>query len=193
MGNYTAALEPGLQPHLDSGERLLCATVLTPDAGSTGQVDLRDELVNLLDPTLLIGGAHPGELLQRATLGRALLGGPASIAGRLHAAVDAAAGSSTALAVTDRRLLVVAATHVATAAGWRKWISAGRLEARLLHQVPRGEVVSAAPAPAGPVRARRIAVAFSDGSVCALVTALRAHAEHVVAELSRPSSPRELS
>ena len=42
-------------------ERLLAASPLTADPGTTADVSLRDELATLADPTIWIGlGAHPG-------------------------------------------------------------------------------------------------------------------------------------
>src|SRR5688500_5710962 len=98
--SYRDSIEPVLRPALEPGELVLAASPLTKDPGTTDDVSISDELKNLLDPTLYVGlGAHPGNLVQQAAFGRALVGPPESIAGRLFFAVDGATAPT--LAVTD--------------------------------------------------------------------------------------------
>lgn len=187
MGDYLAAVRSGIDPLLSPGEQALYASPLGKDVGTTEDVDVKDELKNLLDPTLLIGMSHPGELLQRASFGRALVGGPDSTAGRVHAVVDRSL--SVALVVTDRRLLLVTLTHVPEGSGWRKWfVNPGSWTGELRHEVPRSLVAAAVEAPTGLSRRRRVLVGFSDGSSVALQVGSR---EILVALLSAPTPPEE--
>jgi hypothetical protein len=171
--DYTTNIEPALRLLLRGGESLLVASPMTRDPGTTEDVSITDELKNLLDPTILLGlGAHPGELLQRATFGRALIGGPESMAGVLFDVVRP--GNAPALAVTDRRLLIYRTEVVEqpTSGFWQRWFGPAELVAHPLHEVDRTYVAGAVAAPAGLLRRGRILVAFTDGSVCALVCAL---------------------
>jgi hypothetical protein len=134
-------------------------------------VSVKDELTNLLDPTILLGlGTHPGGLLQRAVFGRAVTGPPDSIAGRLFAAVDSTLAPT--LVVTDARLLIVDLTTVPRGEGrWRRWLGPVDRVARGIHEVDRSAILGAVAAPAGVFRRGRFLVAFVDGSGCVLVCA----------------------
>ncbi|SDZ36592.1 hypothetical protein SAMN05444365_111104 [Micromonospora pattaloongensis] len=183
--DYTANMAPVLRPLLHDAESLLVASPLVRDPGTTEDVSVADELKNLLDPTILLGlGAHPGQLLQRATFGRAVVGGDDSIARSVH---DAVTGSA-ALAVTDRRLLLYRAELVDAPGGgfWRRWFGPAGQVASALYEVDRPRVVGAVHAPAGALRRGRILVVFADGSACALVCALPKLGERAAAAIGPP-------
>jgi hypothetical protein len=168
--DFTIDIEPTLRPLLEPGERLLAAAMLIKDTGTTEDVSVSDELKNLLDPTVLLGlGSHPGNLLQRAAFGRAVIGPADSPARRLHDAVDGIV--SPTLAVTDTRLLI-ADREIVNRPGrsWTdRWFGPVEQSARLVHVAPRTAIVGAIKAPAGLLRRGRFLVIFTDGSVCALV------------------------
>jgi hypothetical protein len=168
--DYTIHMEPVLRPVLAPEERLLVASPLVKDPGTTQDVSVADELKNLLDPTLLLGlGAHPGGLLQRAAFGRAVLGGPGTAAHGLYAAVD---GSTAAkLAVTDTRLLVVEVEVISRGGGnlLARWFGPVDQRATVIYDIPRDAIVGAIKAPAGLLRRGRFLVVCADGSACALV------------------------
>ncbi|WP_326561490.1 hypothetical protein [Micromonospora sp. NBC_01796] len=166
----TLHIEPALRPLLAPGERLLTAAMLIKDVGTTEDVSISDELKNLLDPTILLGlGTHPGNLLQQAAFGRAVIGPADSPAGRLHAAVEATFAPT--LAVTDDRLLVANLGSVDRVGGsWTdRWFGPVEYVATLTHESPRDAIVGAIMAPAGVLRRGRFLVVFTDGSVCALI------------------------
>ncbi|MEV4760976.1 hypothetical protein AB0J86_38630 [Micromonospora sp. NPDC049559] len=168
--DYTIHIEPVLRPVLAPQERLLVASPLVKDPGTTEDVSVADELKNLLDPTILIGlGVHPGGLLQRATFGRAVAGGPESAGYALYAGVDVA--GSPHLAVTDTRLIIFDVDLIEQAGqGWlRRWFGPAQQRARVRHDVSRAAIVGAIKAPAGLLRRGRFLVVFTDGSACALV------------------------
>jgi hypothetical protein len=169
--DYTASMEPVLRPLLASGERLLAASPLVKDQGTTADVSVKDELKNLLDPTILIGlGSHPGNLIQRAVFGRAVVGAPGSTARLTFEAV--ASVTAPKVVVTDSRLVVVDVDLVPRGRGLlRSWFGPMDEIARVVHEVPRAAILGAVGAPAGLLRRGRILVRFSDGSVCALVCA----------------------
>lgn len=181
-------LESAIRPLLGAGESLRLATGLIADPGTTEDVSITDEAKNLLDPTMLLGGAHPGELGQRAVFGRAVVGEPGSLAQALFAAV--AGVTSPALAVSDTRILIVDRDVVPRGISrWQRWFGPVDVVARLVYAVPRSELRGAVRAPKGALRRGRFLSAFSDGSVCALVCALPGEAENVVRELA-PPAPR---
>lgn len=80
MGKFTASIEPAVRPLMAEGERLLIASPLVSDPGTTGDVSVSDELKSLLDPAILLGMSHPGNLIQRVAFGRAVVGPEGSIA-----------------------------------------------------------------------------------------------------------------
>lgn len=167
--DYTSVVEPVLRPVLAADERLLAAAPVMKDPGTTEDVSLSDELKNLLDPTILVGlGTHPGNLLQRAAFGRAVVGAPDSMARRLHQAVDTA--TAPRVAVTDQQLAVLDVDVVYLRQGnWlRRFLGPTKEVARLIHSVSRADTVGAVTAPAGLLRRGRILVVFADGSLCAL-------------------------
>ncbi|HEY6592935.1 MAG TPA: hypothetical protein VI011_02325 [Asanoa sp.] len=184
--DYTANMAPAVRPLLDGGERLLAASPLAKDPGTTEDVSVADELTNLLDPTILLGlGTHPGNALQRAVFGRAVTGTPDSMARRLFDAVDGAEGPR--VAVTDRRLLIVEVYADPKArGGWRRWLGPADLVARDVHAVPRAAILGAVAAPAGLFRRGRLLVGFADGSGCVLVCAPPSLADPVVEAIGGP-------
>jgi hypothetical protein len=186
--DYRASVEPAVRAVQFDGERLLAASPLVKDPGTTEDVSASDELKNLLDPTILLGlGTHPGNALQRAVFGRAVTGSADSLARQLYDAVDAAAAPK--VAVTDQRLLIIeldAAGQAAT--GWRRWFGPADLIARLRYAVPRTAILGAVPAPAGMLRRGRLLVGFTDGSGCVLVCAPPSLAEPVVQAIGAPGS-----
>jgi len=184
--DYTASAEPALRPLLTADERLLAASPLVKDPGTTEDVSAKDELVNLLDPTILLGlGTHPGNAVQRVVFGRAVTGGPESTARRLFDTVDAAPAPK--LAVTDRRLLIVSIdARPREGSGWRRWLGPSDLVATLVTEVPRVVILGAVAAPAGVLRRGRFLIGFTDGSGCVLVCAPPSLAEPVVAAIGAP-------
>lgn len=184
--DYAASVAPAVGALLDDGERLLAAAPLVKDPGTTEDVSARDELTNLLDPTLLLGlGAHPGNAIQRAVFGRAVTGAADSMARRLFDAVEASLAPT--VAVTDRRLFVVEIDAVTPGGGgWRRWFGPSDLVARGVHAVPRTAIVGAVAAPAGVLRRGRLLVGFADGSGSVLVCAPPSLAEPVVQAIGAP-------
>jgi hypothetical protein len=184
--DYTANSEPAIRPLLAAGERLLAASPLVKDPGTTEDVDVADELKNLLDPTILVGlGAHPGNALQRAVFGRAVTGAPDSLARRLHDCVDRSPAPK--VAVTTERLLIVELDVVPrAAAGWRRWLGPSDQVARELCGVARTAILGAVPAPAGVLRRGRLLVGFADGSGCVLVCAPPSLADEIVRAIGAP-------
>ena len=73
---------------LPDGERLVALAVLRmSDPGVTGPVSVKEELICLFNPLMWVGlDGHPGQLLHRLMLGRAVRGGPDSIATQVHRA-----------------------------------------------------------------------------------------------------------
>jgi hypothetical protein len=184
--DYTASAEPALRPLLAGDEWLLAASPLVKDPGTTEDVSAQDELVNLLDPTILLGlGTHPGNAVQRAVFGRAVTGGPGSTARRLFDTVDA--DPAPKIAVTDRRLLIVSLdTRPRDTGGWRRWFGPSDMVATLVTEVPRVVILGAVAAPAGVLRRGRFLIGFTDGSGCVLVCAPPSLAEPVVAAIGTP-------
>jgi hypothetical protein len=189
VADYTTQMEPVFRPVLDPGERLLIVASLVKDQGTTEDVSVSDELKNLLDPTILIGGSHPGNLLQRAAFGRALFGAPESLAGRVYAAIDAA--TSPSLALTDRRLVIadVELVYLRQGGNWlRRWLGPTKQVAKVLHALPREAIVGAIMAPAGVLRRGRFVVVFPDGSACSIVCPVPSHGRQA-AETIGPLRP----
>jgi hypothetical protein len=184
--DYRASVEPALRAVLSDGERLLAASPLVKDPGTTEDVSVSDELKNLLDPMMLLGlGTHPGNALQQAVFGRAVTGSADSLARQLYDVVDAA--PSPKVAVTDQRLLIVQLDAAASATtGWRRWFGPANLIAHLRHAVPRTAILGAVAAPAGVLRRGRLLVGFIDGSGCVLVCAPPSLADPVVQAIGRP-------
>lgn len=192
--DYTVSVEPMLRPLLRDGERLLAASPLVHDPGSTEDLSIADELKNLLDPTMLLGlGAHPGGLLRQATFGRALVGGSGSTAKAVFDIVTP--GSGAGLAVTDARMLLYA-TKVSDQPGagfWRRWFGSAELSAELLYEVGRDRIAGAVAAPAGLLRRGRILLLCRDGSACALVCSGPDSAARAVAAIGPPVSGPPIS
>ncbi|MFC6018743.1 hypothetical protein ACFP2T_21345 [Plantactinospora solaniradicis] len=189
--DFTAAMEPVFRPVLVPGERLLIVVSLTRDMGTTEDVSVPDELKNLLDPGILVGGSHPGNLLQRLTFGRALIGGRDSLAGRLYSAIDGV--TSPTLVLTDRRLVIADLELVPLTTGnWlRRWLGPTKQVARVVHQVSRESVAGAVMAPAGLLRRGRFLVVFPDTSACSVVSPLPEPGRRAAALIGpvRPSGP----
>lgn len=188
---YTAHVAPTIGPLLVAGEALVAAAPMVLDPGTTEDVSVADELRYLLDPTILLGaGGHPGALLQRAAFGRAALGAPGSAGRRLHEQLTGLV--TPVLAVTDRRLLVVALDSEPEHARpwWRRWFGPVRRTARLVHGLPLAAVSSAVRAPAGVLRRGRLLVGFPDGSACALVCTPPSLAGPVLAAIAPSSGAR---
>jgi hypothetical protein len=104
-------------------------------------------------------------------------GAPASLAGRLWRAPRSHAGS-TYYAVTDRRLLLLAASRP------------GAVDYRVIFEAPRDAVASAARRGKLLFQRGRVEVRFSDGSMKAWTPGMlsAARARSLVAALSRPTS-----
>jgi hypothetical protein len=173
-----------LHPLVSDDELLLAIAPLVADPGTTEAVSIRNEVANLLDPTLLLGlGAHPGELGQSVFFGQAVIGGSDSLGRGLYDAVDGA--FSPRLVVTSRRLLIADVRTTPRRSGWL-----GRLlgpvdqSAQSVFEADRRMLKGVALAPAGVLRRGRFLVAFADGSVCALVCAVPQHARRAVALLA---------
>jgi hypothetical protein len=183
MSRYAESLAPAVRPLLGAGERMMAASPLVKDPGSTEDVSVGDELMNLLDPTILLGlGTHPGNLVQRAVFGRAVTGAPGSVARRLFDVIEAV--TSPKLVVTDQRLLIVEVDVAPPATrSWRRWFAPPDLVAREVHSAPRTSVLGAVAAPAGVLRRGRLLVGFVDGSGCVLVCAPPSLAEPVIAAI----------
>lgn len=179
-----ASMEPVLRPALAPDDALLAVSRLVKDPGATEDVSLTDELKQLLDPTVYVGlTALPSKLIQQTAFGRALVGSPESIAGRLFARVEEAVGPM--LAVTDTGIAVFDVGIKPRGDSWfQRWFGAVDQVATLLYQVPRSNVVAAKLAPLGVLRRGRILVAFVDGSGCALVCAPPSLAEQVVTAIA---------
>lgn len=180
-------MEPVLRPLLRDRERLLVASPLVADPGTTEDVSVSDELKNLLDPTLVFGlGAHPGELLRRATFGRALTGGRESLAGTMFDVIEKE--TSPQLAVTEQRVLIYSA-EVVNQPGrsfWQRWFGPVVQTARVIHAVEREAVLGAIAAPAGMLRRGRFLLVFADRSACAIVCARQHEAARAVAAIGPP-------
>ena len=184
--DYATGIAPALGALLTPGERLLAASPLVKDPGTTEDVSVRDELENLLDPTILLGlGTHPGAMVQRAVFGRAVTGTPDSTARLLFDAVEAALAPT--VVVTDRRLLIVNLTTTPRGDGfWKKWFGPSDVVAEGRHALPRAAILGAVPAPAGVLRRGRLLVGFADGSGCVLVCAPPSLAGPVVQAIGLP-------
>jgi hypothetical protein len=184
--DYAATVAPALAPLLSATERLLAVSPLVKDPGTTDDVSAKDELVNLLDPTILVGlGTHPGNAVQRAVFGRAVTGPPGSLARRLFDAVAAAPAPK--VVVTSERLLIAELDAVPRASGgWRRWFGPADQVARQVHTVGRAAILGAVPAPAGVLRRGRLLVGFADGSGCVLVCAPPSLAAEIVRSIGAP-------
>ena len=187
--DYTASVESALRPLLAGDERLLAASPLVKDPGTTEDVSASDELINLLDPTILLGlGTHPGNAVQRAVFGRAVTGPAGSAARRFFDTVDAAPAPK--LAVTDRRILIVGIdARPRASGGWRRWLGPSEMVATLVTETSRADILGAVAAPAGVLRRGRFLIGFGDGSGCVLVCAPPSLAEPVVAAIGTPRPP----
>jgi hypothetical protein len=167
--DYTIYIEPTLRPALAPDERLLAASPLVSDPGSTEDVSVSDELKNLLDPTILLGlGSHPGNLVQRAAFGRAVTGAPDSMAHRLHAAIRDVTWPI--LAVTETRLVILdrELVHLGQGNWLQRWFGPTKDVVKVAHVVPREAIVGAVMAPVGLLRRGRFLVVFTDASSCAV-------------------------
>ncbi|MGC9668256.1 hypothetical protein ACNTMW_17085 [Planosporangium sp. 12N6] len=177
--DLTSFHEPMLRPLLAPEEKLLLSAPLIQDPGTVEDVSVRDELLNLLDPTVLIGlGSHPGELGQRLFFGRAARGVPGSLGRRVH---EAAGALGPLLVLTDARLLIASRRDVPRKSGWfNRIFGPSDQVAEIVLAVPRGEVLGAAAAPAGVFRRGRFIVGFRDDSLCALVSGLPSQGRRAV-------------
>lgn len=170
--DFTTNIEPVLRPLLTRGERLIVASPLLSDPGTTEDLPAGEQLKKLLDPTELFGlGPQTGGTLQRLVLGRAVIGAQGSIGRTLYEAVDATT-SVPDFALTDSRLLIFTTEIVKTSAGggfFQRWFGPTETTARLAHEIPRDRILGAVPAAKGLLRRGRLFVTFIDGSGCALV------------------------
>ena len=184
--DFTNRIAPALRALLTADERLLAASPLIRDPGTTEDVSVRDEAVNLLDPTILLGlGSHPGNLAQRAVFGRAVTGGPDSVAGRVHEAVGSV--PAPLVAVTTNRLLIGESTTTPTGTGLlKRWFGPVETNVREVYTVARTAILGAVAAPAGLLRRGRLLVGFADGSGCVLVCTPPSLAEPVRAAIGAP-------
>lgn len=186
VGRYTTSIEPALRPLLADGERVIVASPLVSDPGTTKDVSVADELTSLLDPTLLLGMSHPGNLIQRVAFGRAVVGPEGSIARRLYDSIEAAGYD---LVLTDSRLLIVK-TDIVTGAKegniFQRWFGPTDMHARLVHELPRDWILGAVAAPKGFLRRGRFFAAFVDGSGAAVVCVHPRAARETVAALGPP-------
>jgi hypothetical protein len=174
MGDrLTDVYAPAVTPHLAPGERIVVIDIPQADPGVTGPVSVRDELLNLLDPTIWFGlGAHPGELLRLLTWGRAVVGRPDSIAARLHEAI----GKAEKVVITDQRI-VLGSVEVPTndPDTWRFTSS---------HSEPRASVRHAERAPKGLLRRGRMLWHCADESVVAISVAFGRQAQRMADALN---------
>lgn len=173
----TEPLADAVRPLLAQGEQLRVASRVRSDPGTVEDVDVRTELVEVLNPLNWIGlGAHPGGFLRRLTFGRAAVGPDGSMARVLHAAIDSLPDA--ALVVTDGRLLVfpVEVRMSGSTVSYRP--------ANAVAECPRAAVTGAEMAPKGVLRRARFTVSFGDGSRCAVLAQLPSIGQRVVAELS---------
>jgi hypothetical protein len=184
--DYTRTVAPAISVLLADGERLLAAAPLVQDPGTTEDVSVRDELVNLLDPTILIGlGGHPGNAAQQAVFGRAVIGGPGSQGRLLHEAI----GKLTApkVAVTDRRLLIVELDVVPQSSSFfGRWFGPSDQVATGRYEVDKVAILGAVAAPAGALRRGRLLAGFQDGSGCMLVCSPPSLAPAVIDAIGPP-------
>jgi hypothetical protein len=187
--DYTDRISPALRPLLADDERLLVASPLIKDPGTTDDISVGDELKNLLDPTILLGlGTHPGNLVQRAVFGRAVTGAPDSIARHLFDRVSTV--TAPVLAVTTARLIVVQTSTTPTGTGfWQRWFGPVETTARGIHEVRREAILGSIAAPAGVLRRGRLLIGFVDGSGCVLVCAVPSAASRVIQVLAVPGPP----
>ncbi|MCY1143270.1 hypothetical protein OWR29_35190 [Actinoplanes sp. Pm04-4] len=184
--DYTTNVASAFDGLLHEGERLLAASPLVQDPGTTEDVSARDELIDLLDPTILVGlGTFPGNAVQQAVWGRAVIGPPDANGPRLHAAIGRV--TSPKVAVTDRRLLIVEIDVVPRAAsGLGKWFGPSDQVARPAYEVDKVAILGAVSAPAGALRRGRLLAGFRDGSGCMLVCSPPSLAEAVVEAIGAP-------
>ncbi len=186
MKDYTTTVEPAIRALLSGGERLLAASPLVQDPGTTEEVSARDELINLLDPTVLIGlGSYPGNAAQQAVFGKAVIGGDHTQGRLLYDALTTVLAPQ--VAVTDRRLLIVEIDTVPrTASGWKKWFGPSDQVAHLRYGVDRAAILGAVAAPAGVLRRGRLLAGFRDGSGCMLVCSPPGLAPAVIEAIGAP-------
>ncbi len=186
--DFRNVVEAAVRPYLAGDEPLLAASPLVADPGTTEDVNIADELKNLLDPTLYVGlGAHPGNALQQATWGKAVVGGLDSAAGKLYAAI--AKATSPTVVVTGSGVSIFDMDTKPRGTGlFAKWFGEVDYVATLHHQVPRGALLGAVATPKGVLLQGRLLVGFTDGSGCALVCAPPSLAPSVVAAIGAPKN-----
>jgi hypothetical protein len=173
----TAPLADSVRPTLQPGEGLRVAARINTDPGTVEDVDVRTELLEVLNPLNWVGiGAHPGGFLRRLTFGRAAVGPEGSMGRRLHAAVDDARDA--ALVVSDSRLIAMAVA--VNMSGSTVAYQPGKVVA----ECPRAAVTGAELAPKGLLRRARFTVSFGDGSRCALLAQVPSVARRLVDELN---------
>lgn len=184
--DYTSKVAPAFDGLLHDSERLLAVSPLVQDPGTTEEVSARDELIDLLDPTILVGlGTFGGSAVQQAVWGRAVIGGPGSQGRLLHEAVGRVLAPN--VAITDRRLLLAEIEVTPRAkSGLGRWFGPSDQVARVRYEVDRAAILGAVAAPAGALRRGRLLAGFRDGSGCMLVCAPPSLAEQVVEAIGAP-------
>jgi hypothetical protein len=173
----TEPLANAVRPTLAGGEQVRLASRIRTDPGTVEDVDVRTELVEVLNPLNWIGiGAHPGGFLRRLTFGRAVVGRGGSMARVLHGAIDSTPDA--ALVITDGRLIAMAVT--VNISGSTVAYQPGKVVA----ECPRAAVTGAQLAAKGVLRRARFTVSFGDGSRCALLAQVPSVARRLVDELN---------
>ncbi|MBL7258881.1 hypothetical protein [Paractinoplanes lichenicola] len=184
--DYTTRVAPAFDGLLQDGERLLAVSPVQQDPGTTEEVSVRDELIDLLDPTILVGlGTFGGSAVQQAVWGRAVIGGPGTQGRLLHEAIGAVTAPK--VAITNRRLLLVEIEVTPRAkGGLGKWFGPSDQSARQRYAVDRVAILGAVSAPAGVLRRGRLLTGFRDGSGCMLLCSPPSLAEPVVEAIGAP-------
>jgi hypothetical protein len=173
----TGPLADAVRPTLPHGEDLRIASRISADPGTVADVDVRSELLELVNPLNWVGlGMHPGGFLRRLTFGRAVVGAEESMAYRLHTAIHSVRDA--ALVVTDRRLV---ALEVAVSFPGR---NIAYQPGKVLAECPRAAVTGARMAAKGLLRRARFLVTFGDGSRAALLAQVPSVGRRLAAELS---------
>ena len=185
--DYRAGMEPVLRPALAPDETLLAVSGLVKDPGTTDAGLVAEELKQLLDPAVHSGlGSASGKLIQQAAFGRALVGSPESMAGRLFSQVEAAGGPTIAVTATAVIIFDVGIRPRGDSL-LQRWFGAVDHVAKLLYRVPRNNVIGARRVPLGMLRRGRIVMAFVDGSGCALVCAPPSLADPIATAIGVPN------
>jgi hypothetical protein len=173
----TIPLADAVRPTLPPGEELRIAARISADPGTVEDVEVRSELLELINPLNWVGlGAHPGGFLRRLTFGRAVVGAEESMAYRLHKAIDG--GADVALVVTDRRVIAleIAVSFPGNTVAYQP--------GKVLIECPRAAVTGARMASKGLLRRARFTVSFGDGSRCALLAQVPSVGRRLADELN---------